>query len=271
MRTLIIIAYCLLALVATAQDENAVLQPVTIIKDSISDFTVDNLGNIYLVGRLQQVKKLNNNLDSLAVFNDVRHFGNLYYVDASNPLKVLLFYRDFNTILVLDRFLNIRTTIDLRQSNIFQCSAIGQSYDNNMWVFDELDNKIKKIDDNGKLLLESPDFRIVFDAPPRPTRIEDYNRYVYAYDSSKGLLVMDYFGAYKNLIAFKGWQNVHGISNGIVATDETGLIYYQPGNIDTRHLLLPADILRSKKIRIYGAKLYALQPDNLLHIYQLQQ
>ena len=49
--------------------------------------------------------------------------------------------------MVLDRFLNIRNTIDLRQSGIFQVSAVAQSYDNNIWVFDDLDSKIKKIDD----------------------------------------------------------------------------------------------------------------------------
>lgn len=253
-----------------AQDK-IVLQPMAIITDSISDFTVDNLGNIYLFTSFEHVKKLDNKLDSLAVFNNVRRYGKLDYIDASNPLKILLFYKDFNTILVLDRFLDVRSTIDLRQSDIFQCSAIAQSYDNNMWVFDELENKIKKIDDNGKLLLESPDFRVVFDAPPRPSKMEDYNKYVYAYDSSKGLLVMDYFGAYKNLLAFKGWQNVHGISKGIAATDSTGLIYYQPGSINTEHYDLPENILQSKKIRISGTKLYALQTDGRLHIYHLQQ
>jgi hypothetical protein len=271
LRSIHVLIFCLVAFASSAQKNDALVQPLTILSDSISDFTVDNLGNIYLLKGVQQIKKLDNNLDSVAVFNNVRRYGKLYTIDASNPLKVLLFYKDFNTIVLLDRFLDVRATIDLRQSDIFQCSAIGQSYDNNTWVFDELENKIKKIDDNGKLLLESTDFRIVFDAPPRPSRIEDYNKFVYAYDSSKGLLVLDYFGAYRNLIAFKGWQNVHGISNGIVATDSTGLIYYQPGNIDTRHSNLPAVILESKKIRINGSKLYALQADNRLHIYQLQQ
>lgn len=247
------------------------MHPFAIVKDSISDFSVDRLGNVYLVTGIEQIKKLDTNLDSQAVFNDVKRYGKLDNIDASNPLKVLLFYKDFNTIVMLDRFLKIRSTLDLRQSSIFQCSAIAQSYDNNTWVFDELDNKIKKIDDNGKLLLESVDFRVVFDAPPKPSQMEDYNKYVYAYDSSKGLLVMDYFGAYKNLLAFKGWQNVHGLSGGIVATDNTGLIYYQPGSIETLHRKLPAPILASKKIRISGSKIYALQTDGRLHIYQLQQ
>lgn len=242
-----------------------------VINDSVTDFTVDNLGNIYLFTGFEQVKKLDDNLDSVAVFNNVRRYGKLSSIDASNPLKLLLFYKDFNTVLVLDRFLNTRSTIDLRQSNVLQCSAIAQSYDNNIWLYDELENKIKKVDDNGRIILESPDLRVLYDAPPRPTNIEDYNRYVYAYDSSKGLVIMDYFGAIKNLIAFRGWQNVHGISKGIAATDSTGIIYYEPGTLHTQHVNLPAAIMQSAKIRINGNKLYALQQDGHLHIYQLQQ
>ena len=251
--------------------ENISLLPIAVIVDSVNDFAVDNLGNVYLFTGMQQVKKLDNNLDSLGVFNNVKRYGQPSFIDVSNPLKVLLFYKDFNTILILDRFLNMRSTIDLRHSNIFQCSVIAQSYDNNMWVFDELENKVKKIDENGKLLLESPDLRVVYDAPPRPVSMEDYNKYVYAYDSSKGLLVMDYFGAFKNLLAFKGWENVHGMSKGLAATDKTGLIYYVPGSITTEHYDLPTYVLHSKKVRISGSKLYALQTDGRLHIYQLQQ
>ena len=40
-----------------------------------------------------------------AVFNDVKKFGQATLIDVSNPLKVLLYYRDFATIVVLDRFL----------------------------------------------------------------------------------------------------------------------------------------------------------------------
>jgi hypothetical protein len=71
--------------------------------------------------------------DSVAIFNNVKKFGKISTIDVSNPLKVLLYYKDFSTIVVLDRLLATRNTIDLRQQNIFQVNAIGQSYDNNIW------------------------------------------------------------------------------------------------------------------------------------------
>ena len=122
-----------------------------VIKGDIVDFTVDNLNNTYIINSKNQLKKINADGDSMAVFNDVKKFGQLSYIDVSNPLKPLIYYRDFATIVVLDRFLNIRNTIDLRKQNIFSVKAIGQSYDNKIWLYDEQDNKLKKIDEDGKV------------------------------------------------------------------------------------------------------------------------
>ncbi len=103
------------------------------------EFSVDNLGNIYVINNDNQLKKLSPRGDSLAVFNDVRRYGKIGSIDVTNPLKILVYYRDFTTIIELDRFLNIINTIDLRAQNILQAKAVGLAYDNNVWVFDELD------------------------------------------------------------------------------------------------------------------------------------
>ena len=120
----------------------------TVGKDFV-DFTADNLGNIYGLTSGNQLKKIGLNGDSLAVFNDVRKYGKLFSVDASNPLRLVLFYKDFGIIVLLDRFLNLRTTINLRTLNIFQVRAICQSYDNGIWLYDEQEAKLKKLNEEG--------------------------------------------------------------------------------------------------------------------------
>ena len=262
---------CLLLLVAVGLFTQSQPAPNYLLVDSIGEnitnFTTDNLGNLFLVNKAQQVKKLSSTFDSIGTYNDVRRYGELAYVDAANPLKVLLFYRDFMTIIVLDRLMNVRNTIDLRQSNILQCSAIANAYDNNIWLFDELDFKIKKIDETGKPLMESADFRILFDNPPRPRRLEDFDKYLYAYDSTRGLLLMDYYGAYKKLIPLKGLKNLEGIDKGITATDSTGLVYLQPEWLEPKQQLLPKEILAAQRLRFYANRLYALQ-NGRIYVYE---
>src|SRR5262249_49902766 len=140
-----------------------------------------------------QLKKLTPAGDSVAVFNDVRRYGKVYSIDATNPLKLLLYYKDFGTVVVLDRLLNICTTIDLRRLNILQPKAVCLSYDNGIWVYDELEAKLKRIADDGTLLDQTGDFRLQLEEAPSPISIEDEDRLVYLYDTTKGLLVFDYF------------------------------------------------------------------------------
>src|SRR5579864_4125058 len=88
------------------------LQLVKEIGGSFKNFYTDNLNNIFILSQENQLKKLGSKGDSVAVFNDVRKYGELYSLDVSNPLKLMLYYRDFATILTLDRFLNVINTID---------------------------------------------------------------------------------------------------------------------------------------------------------------
>src|SRR5687767_8435632 len=192
-----------------AQQNIFELKSARTISRNIVDFTVDNLGNIYTISRDNQLKKLNANGDSLAVYNDVRRYGSIYSLDASNPLKLLLYHKNFGTIVILDRFLNVRNTIDLRKLNIFQVKAIGQSYDNGIWIYDEQEAKLKKLDDEGNLVSESADLRLLMETVPSPAQVIDQDRLVHLYDPEKGLFIFDYYGVLKNKVALTGWQDVH--------------------------------------------------------------
>ena len=101
-----------------AQNDSS-FQFLKTIKGDFTYLNVDNLDNIYLITKTNQLKKLNANGDSVAVFNDVKKYGNPDYVDVTNPLKSLLYYKNYSTVVVLDRLLTQRNTINLRKQNIY--------------------------------------------------------------------------------------------------------------------------------------------------------
>lgn len=245
------------------------IQPVKKIEGSFVNFTTDNLGNVFLITKNNQLKKFNNNLDSAGIFNDVRRYGDVYSLDANNPLKIALYYRNFTTVLVLDRFLNIRNTIDLRSSGIMQARAVAQSYDNNYWVFDELENKIKKIDDNGKLLLESADFRILFNDTYTPQRIIDENGMLFLYDENKGWLIFDYYGAFKQHIDYAGWKDVNVIRDNLSGRDGNAFYTVNRKTFNLFKITADADLSASLKIQRQTDKLYVLGITGL-DIYSIQ-
>jgi len=235
----------------------------------VADFSVDNFGNIFILYENGQLKKVNPNGDSLAVFNNVKRYGKLFSIDVTNPLKILLYYKDFSTIVILDRLLNIRSTLDLRRLNLYQVKAIGQSYDNNIWVFDELESKLKRVSDEGKLLDQSTDFRVLFDSVPSPQHIIDQNKQLYLYDPLKGVYVFDYYGGFKSRIPFVGWSDFLVINDILFGRDQGHLFKYEPGTFNLERYAIPASMINSRKILIGPGKMYLLR-DNKLEVYKFQ-
>ncbi len=255
--------------ILNAQSDTAFTLIKTISGD-IVDFTVDNLDNIYILNSRNQVKKINANGDSAAVYNDVKKFGQATLIDVSNPLKLLLYYKDYATVVVLDRFLNAVNIIDLRKQNIFQVKAIGQSYDNKIWVYDELEGKLKKIDEDGKLLQETPDFRLLLGQAPTPVKIFDENKYVYLYDSLQGVYVFDYFGSLKNNIMIDHWQNFKVAGKYIFGTRLDMLYRYEISTFRVDEWKIPAEIYKSKAFNFSATRLYVLKK-GAIEIYSIHQ
>jgi hypothetical protein len=234
----------------------------------IVDFATDNLGNTYLINNKNQIKKLNAKGDSVGVFNDIRRFGKIHSIDVSNPLKILLFYKDFGTIITLDRFLNVRNEIDLRKRLMFQVKAISTSYDNNIWLFDELQNKIRKIDDTGHLLFETGDFRNLFEEEFTPTCIVDKDNYLLLYDSLKGLVVMDYLGTIKTKYPLIGWHNFQVIGTKSFGLMEENLQMFDVTNLQTTSIPLPVG--QTKTLIIDQNKMLQLDLGKGLNVYSLK-
>ena len=118
-------------------------------------------------------------------------------------MKILVYYRDFTTIIELDRFLNIINTIDLRTQNILQAKAVGLAYDNNVWVFDELDAQVSR----GLVTTEhwwtkQPISVSLFDTVPDPESVLDRDGLVYLYDTAKGVYIFDHYGTLKTHLDF---------------------------------------------------------------------
>lgn len=229
--------------------ESAAVQKAKTLKGSFIYFMPDDLGNVFALTASGQLKKYNSTFDSTGVFNEIRRYGRLHSISAENPLRSLLFFKEFRTILVLDRMMQVVNKIDLRKAQIFQVQAVAQSYDNMIWVFDEQESKIKKIDDEGKLVFESVDLRLIFSDAITPSTIFDMGGYLYLYDSEQGLFIFDYYGALKNRIALLGWQNVQPFGKGVVGIKEKLMQLYVPNTVDIKSLTLPEEIISAEHIK----------------------
>lgn len=257
------------ARVAAFADTSLQLHLQKTIEGNFKNFYADNFGNLFLINANNQIKKLNENFDSAAVFNDVRRYGDIDALDVNNPLKILVYYKDFATLVILDRFLNIRNTIDLRQNNILQASAAAQSYDNNYWIFDEVENRLKKIDENGKLLQQSPDFRLLFDETFIPAVIIDRDGQLFLYNEIKGWMIFDYYGAYKQRVDMNAWEDVDAANKILTGRIAADFFVYNTATLSLQKISVNIDMTTAKKMVQQKNKFYLLNNAGL-HIYSAQ-
>lgn len=259
----------IISLQSFAADTTLHLQIIKTISGSFDDFYTDNLQNSYLISSSGNgVKKINSNGDSIAVFNNSFRYGKIYLMDVTNSLKILVFYKDFTTIVILDRFLAIRASIDLRRLGITQVKAIAQSYDSNIWLYDEGDGKIKKVDENNNVLLQSSDLRLVFDDSLSPQKIIDNNGQLYLYDARLGWLIFDYYGAFKKQLLFDRWQDVNASDNFLFGRNGTHFLYASQSDIDFHSVgsnIAFDNIIKEERQQ---SKLYVLTKEGL-NIYNI--
>ncbi len=69
--------------------------------------------------------------------------GKIETVDILNPLQIVIFYKDFNSIVLLDNQLNQTTVINGNELNEFvSFENIGLASQNRIWFFDSITQKI---------------------------------------------------------------------------------------------------------------------------------
>lgn len=73
--------------------------------------------------------------------------GKISKIDLTNPLKIVLFYENFNTVVLLDNQLSETQKINFLENPIpFSITATGLASQNQLWVYNKLDQQIGRFD-----------------------------------------------------------------------------------------------------------------------------
>ncbi len=178
-------------------------QPVTkysapdylILSDDIQLMEVDPLGNIYLVDDEDRLFKFDTTGQKLfMVVNN--NLGRVHSLDVGNPFKIMLFYRDQQTILLLDNTLSEIQRIPLIQWMLDDVTAANLSPDNAIWLFDGSNKVLVKMSDKGDPLVTSDPFNIINPSSPRPDFIYDADQLLLLKETGQPLAVFNDFGNY---------------------------------------------------------------------------
>ncbi len=263
MRTLI--AIC--AFLCVSQIHASSITPIDTIKvKKDSRMTTDNLGNVYVISPTNDIEKYDKNGNKLATTN-FKVLGNITSIDATNPFEIYIFYRDQNKILYLDNLLNLRGETNLETIGISQCAAFARSFDNQLWLVDMADLKIKKYSKDSKFIGESASLNMVIsDNIIAPDFLIDINSTLFVLNNGS-LLNFDAFINYTKTILSDSITSFQMVQQQILYIKNGVAFTYNPMLFKSEKLDLQLPI-KIKNIRIEKERLYILTDDNLiLHTY----
>lgn len=172
------------------------------IKTKLDYFAIDNIGNIYTVLGEEMVKYLPTGKQ----FNRYSNLklGNITTVDATNPLKLLLYYRDFQQIVFLDDQLTANSEpISLEALGHEQTDLVCASNNNSFWIYDKQNNELTRFNESSKKIVSTGNLKQVLKTEMNPNFMREYNGYLYLNCPETGIYVFDMFGAFSKIISLK--------------------------------------------------------------------
>lgn len=116
-------------------------------------------------------------------------YGNINSVDISNPLKIVVFYRDFNTVVLLDSQLNETDVIQIP----YDVSFVSKGTANHVWLFTTNTQIIENYNFKTNTVLSSS--QTLKDTKVK--NMKSTENFVYLH-TTKGIYTYDYLGNFIN-------------------------------------------------------------------------
>lgn len=177
-----------------------------IIKKQHDFFTVDNLGNMFLVKDHEILKYLANG-------NYYNRYSNLKYgeitsVDGTNGLRLVLFYKDYQQIIFLDNQLSQKSDpVSLEDMGYEQTELVCVSANNGIWIYNKANNELIRFDEHLKKIASTGNLKQILQRELKPNFMTEHNGYLFLNCPESGIYVFDIFGAFSRIISLKDLKN----------------------------------------------------------------
>ena len=232
-----------------------------------ADFiALDKLGNLYLCDG-SVLYKYNRDGDLLCTYSAFSK-GRITDLDVLNPLKIVVFSKDFMQIALLDqRLAPIQTISSLSDLDLYAPSCVCASYDNGIWIYDEVLDQLFRYDANRNLSNKSQILSKIWEKKTAPISIkETESGLLVVNDSENGLLIFDRFGTYLKTIPIFA-NRLFFSGNTILYPEGIFLKTIEINTLQENSYPLPLpDILQ---VCIENNKMFVLTKEHTVQIYEI--
>jgi hypothetical protein len=161
--------------------------------------TTDQMGYYYEISDNEINKYTNNGKLDYSYSNNI--LGVIANVDVSNPQKVLVYFKDFTKILILDNTLSPSSeVIDLTSIELEETTLVCRSYNDGTWYYNPLSFELMRKNQELVTTNSSGNLANLLNKNIQANYLAEYNNKVYLNDPKNGILVFDIYGTYLKTI-----------------------------------------------------------------------
>ncbi|CAN5389193.1 hypothetical protein BH09BAC5_BH09BAC5_15040 [soil metagenome] len=196
--------------------------PDVIVKLTADKITTDNLGNVYTI-KSESISKY----DSLGILQKSfsnKNFGAITSADATNALRIVLFYKDFNRIVTLDNTLSQNgQPIALENIGFPLVTLVAAAHENGFWIYDQQNFELVFLNRNLKPEHRTGNLSQLLGINLQPNFILEKDNRLFLNNPQTGIMVFDIFGTYSKTIPVKNLNSFQVIDDAVLYYSENHL------------------------------------------------
>jgi len=232
--------------------------------------TTDQFGFYYDIDDTEIKKYSSNGILDCSYSNNL--MGVIANVDVSNPQKILVYFKDFTKILILDITLSPSSeVIDLTTIELDETSLVCRSYNDAVWYYDPV--RFELIRKNQELLTTNSSGNIanILNRNIQPNYMAEYNNRLYLNDPASGILVFDIYGTYLKTLPILGLMNFQVRDKFVIYTNKDGEIETYGFLSLEKTKYKPLKYNSIAFVRVENATIYIVDKKNQLFIDKIEQ
>jgi hypothetical protein len=225
-------------------------------------FTADNIGNVYTIKEEELVKYLPTG-KFFTRYSNLR-LGKITSVDATNPLKLVLYYRDFQQIVFLDDQLSLNSeVVSLEKLGYEQTDLVCASANNSFWIYNKQNNELIRFNEASKKIAFTGNLKQILQSNLNPNLMLEHNGYLYLNCPETGVYVFDIFGAFSKIISIKNLTQFQVNENILYYQKDSSFCSYDHHLFEEACKTLPYNI-EPNSIKYRDQKLYTGFKDSIV-------
>lgn len=224
---------------------------------------VSELGEVYLMFP-QRIELLDKDWVVRYSFSE-RRLSDDIQLDVSKSLKPLVYFRDYNSGVLLDNTLSQQSSELIFDWNRFgQVGAICHSIGNHYWVFDVAAMQLVRVDYSLAEIQRSADLSLLLGIALNPVYMLEEDDHLYILDESEGVFVFDLFGTFSHKLNLTGFTAIQVVDRHLYLMTKNQVVSYHMMTKQMAQQELPYDDVVD--VRVSGESLIVIRTNELVQL-----